>query len=254
MTILEDLLEFEKPLSEGVRLQTEIEPKKSFWDKFRKRPTERRHYKYHRTKAGLYVVLPHNSDGSLDLQANQPKGSCSSSVFGISLALPENFYLSMWNAVTWDYSTNNFKLISEVPHYSGVSAIHTLNSQGSIVSLELTSPVHPTWPIQRDPQTSWSLEVHRDQGASGVVHSHEAYKFLPDGKINVTETLNLKQKLIDYEQSFNNVIKLLSDWNIQQTAYQEAVFEPNYSDNERKKLHDELYLGILQSSDCLVFK
>lgn len=253
MTILEDLLEFEKPLSEGVRVETSKLPKKSFWDKFRKRPAERGHYKYHRTKAGLYVVLPHNSDGSLDLQADQLKGFCFSSVFGISPALPENFYLSRGDAVTWDYSTNDFKLISKVPHRSGVKAIHTLNFQGSIVSLELASPVGSVWRCY-NPSSSWSLSVHRDQGASGVVHSHEVYEFLPDGKISVAKTLDLKQKSIDYERSFNNIIKTLSAWNIQETAYQEAVFEPNYSANELKRLFDQLYQGILQSSGCLVFK
>lgn len=254
MTILEDLLEFEKPLSEGVILRTSNSPKKSFWDKFRKSPAERCHYKYHRTKAGLYVVLPHNSDGSLDLQADQPQGSMASSVFGISPELPENFYLSIWDTVTWDYSTNDFKLISEVLHYSKVKAIHTLNSQGSIVSLKLASPVSSVWPIRHDPQTSWSLSVHRDQGASGRVHSHEVYEFLPDGKQSFTRALDLKQKSIDYEQSFNNIIKYLFAWNIPLAAYQEAVFEPNYSANERKKLYDQLYKGRLQSSDCLVFK
>lgn len=270
MTVLDDLLEFEQPLSEGVRMQTAIEPKKSFWDLFgRERVVERGHYKYHRTKAGLYVVLPYNnSDGSLDLHADSPKGCFSKSVFEISPKLPLGFFLNGYGAVTWDNSseyssTGNFKLISEVSHISEIKVMHTLDSQGNIVSLELASHAsHSRYPYrypyrctQEYPSTFWSLKVHRDRGASGAVHSHEVYEFLPDGKLNTARTLDLKQISIDYEQSFNNIIKLMFAWNDHQDACQKAVLEPNSGKKlEFEKLYLEMCKGILHSLDCLVFK
>ncbi len=236
MTILEDLLEFEKPLSEGVRLTEPSLKKKSFWDRFRReRLVERCHYKYHRTKAGLYAVLEHNEDGSLYV-SDVPVGGSENSELSISpfqKIMSDDFSLPLFSAVTYSHTQEGVYIKSCIKHDSGVNIEHIIDSNGVITSLGLKC--YLSMVFSRAPPI-WSFEVDREsQGAQvrGEVRNVERYAFSSDGRVDKVQGISsLEGKTIDYEKTLGFILGLIHEFHNSEAVYQ----------------------GLLQSPDVLVFK
>lgn len=226
MNILHPLFEYEQASLRGIPLA------KSVLIEFD--PTKKLHHRYHRTQAGLYVILRHHKDGKIQAASIGEESSAHTfpNLDGQNNYVSNNFTCQ---DLVWYYNpTDKDGSICRctTKHASGVKVTHAVDGMnGTILSVSLTS----RW--AKDPTIpGWQLEVTKTEkdfrytGKALILHK---YDFSSDG--NIVETnlpLELNKRTINYEASISTILDLMKGYDLG-------------NDKERKHL---------SSLDCLVFE
>lgn len=202
MSILHDLLEYEDPTMKGIPLQ---ESQKRLMKNF---PY---HHRYHRTKAGLYVVLRHGWDG--EVQKRKPLGgsNTNSRTAGEQEMLPDCFsFDSVFSNMVFDVSTNR--------HYSGISVEHKVTyDTAAILSLNLRCRAlfGSQYDFQHSfPYPAWEFTIERN----GDTPSAEG-SFIHVEKINLDRLKRkklpvvIKGKTLDYEATLKGILSHMKEYN-----------------------------------------
>ena len=236
MSIFDNLLEYEDNSLQGTPLNKSQEAK---YD-----PSTSHHHRYHKTKAGLYMILPHLKDGTIQKLEHAAVGSASIS-FAImdwqSEALPDLFAFKS-NLYHFDPAFSKSVAQSTTYHHSGIRIIHVTDSRDeTILSVELSG-----WTkFEEVDLPTWRLRVQRNHpgapyrsnsqpAAEGNIFSYQKHAIEPDGRIKIAASRDLEGKRLDYEGSLDRILDLL-----------ELYFVSRRREDIAKHLN---------SPDCLLFK
>jgi len=242
MISLEKLFEYEDSSLRGIPLS------KDNWVKYE--PTKQNHHRYHKTKAGLYVILEH--EGGKIRMSKFSKGSQSSfSVYprlgGQNSHLADSFRSEK---ITWSFnsSANESVCTSHISHYSGLQFHHTVkSSDNSIFAVEISGWTRfeeqdyelPAWRLRIQKKSPESYRSNALPLMEGNIFSYQKHTVEKDGRVVMTPTTNLEGKQLDYAASINNILEKLQ------------IYNPDPEEKEECRTEIAQYLNSL---DCLVFK
>ncbi len=206
--ILEKLLEYEDPSLQGIPLSKQEDA-----DHY---PTDS-HHRYHKTRAGLYVVLRHHKNRTFQ-KHEYSEGSASislGSMSGEDGSLPDLFTFksdfSHFNA-TFNKSVTK----SNTHHHSGIRVAHVTDSlEGTILSVELSG-----WTKCEEADVpAWRLRIQRNLSGTpyrsnalpvveAAIFSYQKHALEPDGRVT-TALPAFEGKHLDYESSAEQILNLM---------------------------------------------
>jgi hypothetical protein len=241
MSILDDLLEYERPGLKGTPLEASEKRNPKYFPYF---------HHYHRTKAGLYLVLRHLKDGSF--QKREPYiGMQDSSTPMHSFekdTLPENFSLVH---VIHKKDVNQ----SVINHYAGVNVKYAVDCRdGSIQSLKMSnfgSLFEPDYP-------RWYFEIKRSSGNSDFpivdfkIQDLQTARPSANGLQVDNPLQSIEGKVVDYQATLHHLLGLMKA----HTAEYEVLGNAELSEKEFAQRHEkyEYIKEKIRSLDLLVFK
>lgn len=247
MSILHNLLEYELPGLEGIQLEADSKKRNPRYFPY--------FHHYHRTKAGLYLVLRHLKDGSF--QKREPYiGMQSSSTpmhAGEKGTLPENFSLVH---VIHKKDINQ----SVVNHYAGVNVKYAVDCQdGTIRSVKLSNFSSL---FERD-YPRWSFKIKRNHaGPTYQSSDFPSVDFKIQDLQTATPTTNglqvdnplrsIEGKVVDYEATLHHLLGLMKEY----TAQEEMLGNGDLSEKDFAERHEnyEHIKQKIRSLDLLVFQ
>jgi len=223
MIPLENLFEYEDTSMKGIPLGSSMGVE---YD-----PTLHNHHRYHRTKAGLYVVLQHRPNGEIWKRDSIGKaGSIYTSAEG------DNQYPLLGNDFSFESAVNvlnpNNKegyrrtihepasrmCLSTTKHISGLKITYAVDDKDSQilgVNVRIYKPIkeelfgtHSPW---NDPLEVpiWQIEITKKENkvhCQGVITDLHTYELCPQGKVR-GRFLDLKGRVIDYAASINQILE-----------------------------------------------
>lgn len=176
MGFLNDLFEYEKAITPGERLGSYL--------------------RYHKTKAGLYVVLKHDTDGSLYIPDEKLFSSKPVVTTVDTIPLPEGF---IFKELSYEKSIDQQTLIRSFSHHeSGVRVEHDTDKHGKITALDFRFFYGNGPPL-------WCFGIGKsgeEPEVSGAINFRKGCVFGSDGKIKgYQDMIKLEGKTIDYPES-----------------------------------------------------
>ncbi|MDO8510885.1 MAG: hypothetical protein Q7S55_01845 [Nanoarchaeota archaeon] len=210
MSIFDKLLEYEDHPLQGIPLNRS----KKEYD-----PSTSHHHRYHKTQAGLYMVLPYLKDGSIQKLEHTTVGSASISLAimdGQDEALPDLFAFKS-NLYHFDPAFSKSVAQSTTYHHSGIKIVHVTDSRDeTILSVELSG-----WTKFEDADLpTWRLRVQRNHpgapyrsnsqpAVEGNIFSYQKQVIEPDGRIKIAASRDLEGKRLDFEGSLERILDLM---------------------------------------------
>jgi len=247
MSILKKLFEYEDPSMRGIHLASalhiEYDPS-----------TSHHHHRYHRTKAGLYVVLRHHPDGRIQRSSiGEGMATHAYPELDHQLSQVENsFFCESLEKVSNPHDEKGSICRSTTRHSSGLKCTHAVDgNNGQIVGVNLRAytdieeklfgrasnfvgPVSiPAWQIE---VTKYEEEI----SCIGRIYDLQQYNFGSLGSLGgiyltgfQTVALPLPDDLtnqkIDYEASINAILaKIPEESTDNSTLLKCLVFKPDY--------------------------
>ena len=236
MGTLDMLLEYKESPLQGTPLS---KSKKVKYD-----PTAFHHHRYHQTKAGLYVVLRHLGDGTIQKNEYTEEGSSSfsfSNSDGQDESLPDLFAFKS-NLYHFDPVFKKSVTQSTTYHHSGIRVVHITDSlDETILSVELSGWTKfeeaevPAWRlrIQRNPPPGSPYRGGPDPAVEGDIFSYQKHTLRPYDRVK-TASPKFEGKRINHEHSVERILDLMDLY---------------FVSREREK-----YAKHLNSPDCLIFE
>lgn len=236
MSILHKLLEYQDPSLQGIPLKNAFPNYNS---------ADNTHHRYHKTKAGLYVVLRHNKDGSIQTKKICRKGSYSYTNPQLDNQNP--FFADGFSckelARVYNPSAEDSSICrSTTSHLSGLKITYDVDGVNcSIRTVNLSNQYF----FEEKKVSMWCLSVQQNPpgpvyrsmpviSVKASIFSYVKYEVEPNGKIKTITTSNLEEKILDYESTVSNILELI----------QRYTPSPNQEDIRKQ----------LGSLDCLVFE